>query len=750
MFTRFFDEIKEPEISELGGKGYSLVVLVNSGINVPRGFIITSEAFLEYLRENNLMEKVQKLVLDENENNFREKSREIKKLVLSGKIPENLKQEVKSALDRLKANYVSIRSSAIGEDSREASFAGLYDTFLNIKSKVNVVLKHVKKCWASLFNEKALIYRVKKGISLIGGMAVIVQEMINSDVSGVAFTQHPLQKEALLIDAAYGLGLLITSGKIVPDSFLVSKRDFSVIDASISTKRYKYKVDKTGKVKKVRVPPYLRDVPPLSSNQLRELCKIFIDIENLFKEPQDIEWCLYNNKIYTLQSRAITSLTLSKRAMPLHIKEIEEMHAQVLDGIPASPGKVKGIVKVISKKSDLENVRDKCILVVRRASPEILSIINNISGIISEEGSVVSHVAVIAREFMIPCVVGVVGATEILKDNMTVKVDGSTGKIYILDHVTNTSVSLIGKRSRENPVYPVRLEDLIDIDKLIESGVIVLSSMGRKVVQTPGFKIKWRNFILSLTPEKIVDSWRDTLGRFLALLVEVRNEQPFIELLEKLVAAHNDFYMYNLLVDCYYPYLLLKQIVDKYTSPQLNSKIIELLIDYSFKYRIPYNQLKEAIYFPLPSEYIPLSIYRTNGASYKSLLEELGKTYILDKKRYLDMLSNIEKGKLDALNLEIKVHTFKKLRKKAYEIFSNILKSEDLEKFELYAKLIEYFEIINDINRLVAKEFAEDVKKIVSILVKRYGNIKLKSEWPWEQMLELYIHLHGESKLERR
>jgi pyruvate,water dikinase len=143
---KFLNEIKEPKGSELGGKGYSLAILINNKFNVPRGFVVISEVFFKFLRFNSLREKIEKITSEINETNFQEKSKKIRNLILCGKIPDGFASEMEKSLNKLSARYVSIRSSAVSEDSLKASFAGLHDTFLNIKAEPNLVLENVKKC----------------------------------------------------------------------------------------------------------------------------------------------------------------------------------------------------------------------------------------------------------------------------------------------------------------------------------------------------------------------------------------------------------------------------------------------------------------------------------------------------------------------------------------------------------------------------------------------------------------------------
>jgi pyruvate,water dikinase len=307
MFVKFLDEIKEPKVSELGGKGYSLAVLFNNGFNVPRGFIVISEAFFEYLRKNNMMEKVRKLSSEIDENNFREKSREIRNLILSGKIQENIESEVKEALSKLNANHVSVRSSAVSEDSLKASFAGLHDTFLNVKAETSSVLENVKKCWASLFNDRAVIYRIKKKIPHLEGMAVIIQEMIPAEISGVVFTVHPMREKYLLIEASYGIGDMVVGGRVEPDDYVVDRETLEIVERKMGRKD-KMSIIEGEEYKVIDVKEELAKEHVLPDGKIKEIAETCLRIERIFNSPQDIEWCIYNDRLWLLQSRAIAYL----------------------------------------------------------------------------------------------------------------------------------------------------------------------------------------------------------------------------------------------------------------------------------------------------------------------------------------------------------------------------------------------------------------------------------------------------------
>lgn len=277
-------ELKAPKISEVGGKGYSLAVLINNGFNVPKGFVITSDTFFEFLKDNNLIERIEKIVSEINENTFSEKSKEIRDLILNGDLSEDIASKIEEPLNELNAQYVSIRSSAVSEDSLKASFAGLHDTFLNIKSELELVLENIKRCWASLFNERAVIYRIRKKIPHLEGMAVIIQKMIKSDVSGIIFTKHPvINKGLILIEASRGLGDRVAGGEITPDSYTLDRETLQIKDKQL-----------------------IGNEPLLHEKDIMMLAGMALKVEKVFGYPQDIEFAISNRKIFILQSRPIT------------------------------------------------------------------------------------------------------------------------------------------------------------------------------------------------------------------------------------------------------------------------------------------------------------------------------------------------------------------------------------------------------------------------------------------------------------
>jgi len=304
-FVKLLSNQETPCLSVFGGKGHNLYKLYHNGFNVPKCYLITSHIYLEYLKQNNIYKRIKEKIINVNKNKIHSNIMEIKRLILQGKISDNIKADIEDILKTLNVEYVAVRSSAVNEDSLKSSFAGLHDSFLNVKAETNFVLDHVKKCWASLYNKRAILYRIRKNLPLFEGMGIIIQEMIAAKISGVTFTYHPVNKEALLIEAGYGIGDMIVSGKVIPDYYLVNRNTYKTIETKIG-KKEKMSVVKDGKIKIISVPLVLTKKLALTNNDIREIAQTSIKVEKLMNYPQDIEWCIWNDKLWLLQSRAIT------------------------------------------------------------------------------------------------------------------------------------------------------------------------------------------------------------------------------------------------------------------------------------------------------------------------------------------------------------------------------------------------------------------------------------------------------------
>ncbi len=292
-------------ITDIGGKAYALTILNKSGFNIPKGFIVLSSVFLNYLKENNLVSKIEMLASKLAGDNTPELSQEIRSFILEGEITPDVKREIDEHLQSLNGEEVSVRSSAVSEDGQNASFAGLFDTSLGIATDLIPVLENIKRCWASFYSERAISYRLRKGLLHLEGVAVIIQEMVPAEFSGVTFTTHPFIEGSWLIETSYGLGDLLVSGRINPDSFTGDRESFALKNRTIGNKNMMH-VYRDGEAITVATDEESTRKQAISDEKVVEIAKLCQSVEDVFGLPQDIEWCIYNEKIWLLQSRPIT------------------------------------------------------------------------------------------------------------------------------------------------------------------------------------------------------------------------------------------------------------------------------------------------------------------------------------------------------------------------------------------------------------------------------------------------------------
>lgn len=334
--TREFNKLNKNDAGIAGGKGASLGEMTQAGIPVPPGFVVLAQAFERFCEETDLDVEIDSILhkVDHKEiHTVDSASEKIKALILEAKIPEDIAKEIKSEFKKLGVRFVAVRSSATAEDSSEAAWAGQLDSFLNTTEKD--LLEKVQRCWASLFTPRAIFYRFEKGLHGTHiSVAVVIQKMVESEVSGIAFSVHPVTEDynQLIIEAGFGLGEAIVSGQITPDSYVVEKTPRRIIDKNISEQE-------RGLYRLIRPNMYITnaergkelknearcggnewtDIPKgkgarqkLSDEQILELSELILKIEKHYGFPCDIEWALESNKFFIVQSRPITTLKLQK------------------------------------------------------------------------------------------------------------------------------------------------------------------------------------------------------------------------------------------------------------------------------------------------------------------------------------------------------------------------------------------------------------------------------------------------------
>ena len=305
---KHFKELNKDSVAQAGGKGASLGEMFNAGVNVPEGFVITAQAYQEFVSEiqDKIVEKLKGLDVEDNEQ-LDKISGEIRELILNQKVSDEMKKLIVDEYAKLGNDFVAIRSSATAEDLPEASFAGQQDTHLNVKGAEKVV-EFTVKCFSSLFTSRAIYYREKNNFKHEDvHLAVVVQKMVNSKKAGVMFTVNPVtnDKTEKIIEGTFGLGELLVSGQITPDTYTVDKETMKAKDINIGSKSKGMFRDENGNnFEKDNDNP---ESQVLDDAEIEELTRLGKQLEKHYGYPQDIEWAL-DDKIYIVQSSPITTL----------------------------------------------------------------------------------------------------------------------------------------------------------------------------------------------------------------------------------------------------------------------------------------------------------------------------------------------------------------------------------------------------------------------------------------------------------
>jgi len=435
-FIVWFEDVGKGDLALVGGKGANLGEMVNAGIPVPPGFIVTVDGYFHFLERADLRGEIERLLtpLDPNDSQLLQKvSAKIKEAILTAEMPGEIAQGIEDAYAKL-GGFVAVRSSATAEDLAEASFAGQQRTFLNVEGEDEVV-RAVQGCWASLFESRAIFYRSNQELDHLSvGIAVPVQKMVQSEASGVLFTVEPVTNEDnVVIEAVYGLGEAVVSGEVTPDMYTVDKRDFTILDKVIVKQERKLvrNPEKVGSIEVrdiwVPVPESEQEKQKLSDADIVHLAKLGVQIEEHYKFPQDIEWAKEPGALYIVQTRPVTAM---KRAEEMARTE-ELLEAQLLlTGSPASPGVGAGPVRIVLDPSQINEVKQGDVLVAKMTAPDYVPAMKRAAAIVTDLGGRTCHAAIVSRELGVPCIVGAGKATDILNSGQEITVDGSQGKVY--------------------------------------------------------------------------------------------------------------------------------------------------------------------------------------------------------------------------------------------------------------------------------------------------------------------------------
>ncbi len=308
-----FKNLNKSDTAIAGGKGASLGEMTQAGISVPFGFVILSSAFEKFLEETDLNVEIDAVIDSVNHKEIHtveNASEKIQALILEAEMPRDIAEEIQKFFKILDTKYVAVRSSATAEDSASAAWAGQLESYLNTTEEN--LLENVKKCWASLFTPRAIFYRFEKDLHKQKiSVAVVVQKMVESEKSGIAFSVHPVTQDRnqLIIEAGFGLGEAIVSGQITPDSYVVEKEPRRIIDKNVQTQSRGLYRAKNGGNEWLDIPKAQGEKQVLSDDEISELSDLILLIEKNYGFPCDIEWAFEKGKFYIVQSRPITTLS---------------------------------------------------------------------------------------------------------------------------------------------------------------------------------------------------------------------------------------------------------------------------------------------------------------------------------------------------------------------------------------------------------------------------------------------------------
>ena len=449
-------DISKKDGKLVGGKNSSLGEMFSNlsrkGINIPNGFATTSKAFWYFLRVNKIDKKLKKIFREfdpESLASLKKTGMEARKLILAGDFPKDLKKEIIKNYRKLSQEYndenvdVAVRSSATAEDLKTASFAGQMETYLNIRGEEELLVA-VKKCFSSLFTDRVISYREEKGFKHLEiALSACVQKMVRSDLAsaGIIFTLDTESgfQNVVLINSVFGLGEMVVKGKITPDQFYVFKPTLkkgfpAIIGKNLGRKTRKYVYKKEGGWREVKVPSKEQAMFSLKDKEVLTLSKWACQIEEYYKQPQDIEWAKdgKTGELFIVQSRPET-VHSPKIGNVLEEYKVKTDKKPILAGIAIGNKIGTGQVRIIPSVSQISKFKKGEVLVTRMTDPDWVPIMRLASAIVTDEGGKTAHAAIVSRELGVPCIVGTRNATRKLKNGKLVTVDctqGLEGRIY--------------------------------------------------------------------------------------------------------------------------------------------------------------------------------------------------------------------------------------------------------------------------------------------------------------------------------
>jgi pyruvate,water dikinase len=439
---RDFTELGREDVPFAGGKGANLGELTRAGFPVPPGFVIGAPAYALFVERTGLRDRIAERLAAVDVDDPAEleaAARDVRALVEAEPLPDEIETAVREAYERLGGEdlSVAVRSSATAEDTEAASFAGMNETFLNVRG-ADALLDAVRRCWSSLFGARTVFYRAKRGFGQADmDIAVIVQRQIDSERAGVMFTVDPATGAAdrLVIEGSFGLGEAVVSGRVSPDRFVVDKASLAILAREIHPKESVIESLPGGGTTVRELADSEARLPALSDEEAQAVATLGRRIEEHYGSPQDTEWAFdQEGAIWMLQSRPVTAAggAPAVAAQPAKARVL-------LHGLGAAPGIASGAAAVLESLADAERFASGDVLVTHMTAPDWVPLMRRAAAIVTDSGGMTCHAAIVSRELGIPCVVGTQEATGVLADGDVVTVDATRGLVLEGDVVPQSA-----------------------------------------------------------------------------------------------------------------------------------------------------------------------------------------------------------------------------------------------------------------------------------------------------------------------
>jgi pyruvate,water dikinase len=436
--VRGFGELSRADVDFAGGKGANLGELTAAGMPVPAGFVVGAPAYRAFVEDTGLRERIAELLdgLDVDDTAALQRTAErVRAAIEAGDLPAAVADAIRVAYADLDGEpAVAVRSSATAEDTASASFAGMNETFLNVRGD-DAVLDAVRRCWASLFGARTIYYRARRGLPQADmDIAVVVQRQVDATRAGVMFTIDPAsgRDDRLVIEGALGLGEAVVSGAVSPDRYVVEKRALGLIAREVRHQELVVERASDGGTAERPATAEEADATVLAAGEIRELARLGTEIERHYGAPQDTEWAIDpEGGVWILQSRPVTAVGGDTApAGPVVGPSSRDGAGHVLlRGLGAAPGTASGSARIVGSLDDAATLADGEVLVAHMTAPDWVPLMRRAAAIVTDSGGMTCHAAIVSRELGIPCVVGTRSATQDLRDGDLVTVDATNGQI---------------------------------------------------------------------------------------------------------------------------------------------------------------------------------------------------------------------------------------------------------------------------------------------------------------------------------